>query len=498
MMATMAQTVFPHYDHHLREVYRTRRRFRIGIALLFVGLFALTGLRFRGANAAEYYTVSGRVYNGTTGAGIGNVRLFLCTQGGTHAYVVTNTNGLWSSSQPAHARVCLRYSSGAPVSVKGPIAVSNQPEHARSSTYEDQVIGDDCYHRIPMDICRAGDTTWDRDVDTGYDFEFMDANSETSTKPASVSRHSFKIATASTHQSWMAKLGVPVALADSADTSPPSTPGSFQATIADGNAVVNLVWDASTDSGGLKGYVLERSLDQLSWEKLSDNIVGTNFSDKTAGFGIHYYYRLSAVDESGNTSGFATADVNTANFTANAVGEDATTYTSDDSFATVSVPPGAVSTDADCGVSVTNIAGDTNRPGNSQGLTLVVGPYYLLCKTSSGMVFTDYAKPLTWVFNLKGKLKDLKDPRGYTYAANGSGNLINGSKYDSVSDTVRVDSTSPNPIMVLAVAQVGVSINLVLGLILVVGIVIALAVLILRKKQKSTYDDYLRDKYYNL
>jgi hypothetical protein len=499
----MAQTITPHYDHHLREFYRTRRRFRLVVAALFAGMFVLVGTHSPGGNAATSYMVSGRVYNTSTSLGMANIKLRVCWSEGASFYVVTNSTGEWSTSLPYQAHICLRYSSGAPTNVTGPIAANNRPEHAGAASYEYQVVGYNCYQNTNS-ACSSSNQTWDRALDSGNRFNFANAATPAPVPtPIPTPAPTPKPATttpkppASTSTPTSPQLGSAPASAEGADVVPPTAPGSFQATVADGNAVVTLAWEASTDASGIKGYVLERSLDQASWEKVAESIQGTSYSDKGAGFGIHYYYRLSALDPAGNVSGYATADVVTDDFNANSGGTEGTVYTSDDSFATVTVPPGAVTEDADCSVSTINTKDGGHKPG-TQDQSLVVGPYSVLCKTAGGTQITEFSKPLSWSFNLKGRLKGLNNPKAYSYDSSGPGTLVKGYVYDSKGQTIRVDSTSTAPIMVLAAVQHGISLNFVAALLLVLGIIAGVAVLILRRRQKTSYDDYLRSKYYNL
>src|SRR5258708_7801098 len=132
----MAHRVTPHYEHHVREMQRTRRRFRLALGGLVVALSVLVGMQYHSSSAATLYTVSGRVYDAGTGVGLANVKLQLCTSG---AFVVTNGNGGWSIAVPYQYQTCVRYVSGVPAGATGPVAVNNQPDHDGAATYESQV-----------------------------------------------------------------------------------------------------------------------------------------------------------------------------------------------------------------------------------------------------------------------------------------------------------------------------------------------------------------------
>jgi hypothetical protein len=95
----------------------------------------------------------------------------------------------------------------------------------------------------------------------------------------------------------------------SSDTTPPSTPGAFQATPDTSDSAVTLSWNASTDDTGVIGYRLERSTDQSNWTVLSSAITGMSYTDITTASATRYYYRVQALDAAGNASAYATADV---------------------------------------------------------------------------------------------------------------------------------------------------------------------------------------------
>lgn len=89
------------------------------------------------------------------------------------------------------------------------------------------------------------------------------------------------------------------------DTTPPSAPVNF--TGSSGNEMVELMWDASGESD-LEGYNLYRS--EASFSSISSmdpvngtaKLTGTNYTDDQLHNGTTYFYRLTAVDASGNES----------------------------------------------------------------------------------------------------------------------------------------------------------------------------------------------------
>jgi hypothetical protein len=180
----------------------------------------------------------------------------------------------------------------------------------------------------------------------------------------------------------------------------PSTPGGFSALASGSNAVIDLTWLASTDAAGVANYQIERSEDQVNWTVLSSDVSTTDYSDTTVTFGVHYYYRLEALDTAGVPSAYAYADATTANFTQSAGnGQGSSSYQSDDSLVSVMLPAGAVDSGVDC--SVTS-GGTQTIPASAE--RIVEGPYTLVCKDAQDNIVSSYNDPLSWTFNLKGKL----------------------------------------------------------------------------------------------
>ena len=80
-----------------------------------------------------------------------------------------------------------------------------------------------------------------------------------------------------------------------ADTTPPSVPTGLTATAA-GSSQINLVWNASTDTNGVKGYKLYKG------GALLKSVTGTSMSDLRLSPLSSYCYTVSAVDAEGNES----------------------------------------------------------------------------------------------------------------------------------------------------------------------------------------------------
>lgn len=274
----------------------------------------------------------------------------------------------------------------------------------------------------------------------------------------------------------------------------PSAPGNFTATVSGSNAVVELTWEAPPSGSGDVSYELDRSLDQAHWTVLQSALPATNYEDNTVAFSVHYYYRISAGD-TGGVSPYATADVTTPAFTPNSgQGSNQTvTYTSDDSVATVTMPSSAVNGDADCSVS---------KPTSNQTVPsdhrLVVGPYSLVCKDSHGDTVSSFAAPLSWTLNVKGHLTGLVTPQPYTLDPAGHTALIKSATYSPPAGAVTFTSNTTNGVLVLAAVAPSIPWNNLAVILVILGAVVGILVLVLRKQQKQNYNEYLRNKYYDL
>ncbi len=280
----------------------------------------------------------------------------------------------------------------------------------------------------------------------------------------------------------------------SSSASVPSTPGNFTATADSTNAVITLSWTASSDAVGIMGYQVERSVDDATWSVLSTDATGDGYDDTSVNFGVHYYYRIKAIDNSGNESGYATADATTASFVGTAsAGSGSSSYTSEDGLATVTLPSGAVAGSVDCSVAV-----DTATNFATKSHKVVAGPYELVCKDANGNAVTSFAQALSWSISLKNKLKGVSGPTAYTATASSTLSVITNAKFNTSSQVMTFTTTSANDVLVLATISHGISWSFVVIILVVLGIAGGVATLILRRQQKSNYDDYLRTKYYNL
>jgi chitodextrinase len=85
-----------------------------------------------------------------------------------------------------------------------------------------------------------------------------------------------------------------------ADTTPPSTPQKLTAKVIS-SSQINLKWQASTDSIGVKSYEVYRATTGGSTVKIAD-VTGTTFGDSSLTPNTNYTYSVKARDAAGNVS----------------------------------------------------------------------------------------------------------------------------------------------------------------------------------------------------
>ncbi len=503
----------------------TRRRFSLAVVAMCMVISVAVGLQFRGSEAATMVTISGRVYNATTGAGLSGLTLHLCSG---NPNIVTNSSGNWSYTLTQWHWFCVEYVSGAPASVKFKDApnVTAEAKAVGATSYESQVAGVNCYH---SSSCTGDAPKYDRSVDTGYDLRFSSVATPAPTPaptpkptpiptpvptpvptttpiPTPVPPGSTPKPPTTTPKPPTPRSGTPTPIPGSGagsgagapasgapDVTPPSAPGSLQALVSGDNALVTLSWSASSDdSSGVKEYQVERSLDAATWVTLSGTVTELLYRDDGAAFGVDYYYRVQAIDNAGNASAYAMADATTPDFTGNTSNNDSTTYTSDDRLANVLLPSGALDGDADCTVTKDL----TSHPGNATHI-VVGGPYVLVCKDAAGSVLSDFNKPVTWTYNLKGKLAGFQNPAPSNIGA-GTAVAVKAFTFDKKTQVLQFTVAQAGGTVVLATAKPAFPINLVIILAVLLVVIVGVVVFVLRHVQKQNYDDYLRSKYYNL
>jgi subtilisin family serine protease len=112
---------------------------------------------------------------------------------------------------------------------------------------------------------------------------------------------------------WDSKYGYGLVDADEAagtsvppDTTPPAAPTGLSAT--PGDSIVNLDWNNNTETD-LESYNVHRSTTSGSgYSPIATGVATSEYVDSTAINGTTYYYVVTAVDTSGNESGYSNED----------------------------------------------------------------------------------------------------------------------------------------------------------------------------------------------
>lgn len=436
---------------------------------LAAGLFvtSLFGLVFGSLSqalpvqAADQVTLSGRVYNLSTGAGYAGVNLSLCSAG----TAVTGANGNWQVTVDNGTYYCVRLAGGVPNAPSGPM-VRNNPEVGVKTSYENQQAGVNCYHNP---ACPADQQPWDRPIDGGLDFVY---SNEPPVAPVA------------------AATPVPVVVATPAPPAVLGAPVDFVVKAsADNDHTANLSWTPVGDVAG-RTYKIERSLDRNSWEVLADSLTDPSYQDPKAVAGVHYYYRLSVVTPAG-ASDFALADLVMGNVLAATSPPDGV-YTSADGLAKATVRAGTISAGATCSVNI------LDRPASGGSKATKAGPYQLQCKDTMNAAVTQFNRPVSWQFKLADQLRGYQSPQVAQKTDGGETEILTGALYDAKSGLLTVDAPGKATVSVIA-ARVDygwVAYAAIGGLVVLVAVV--LAFIPFRSQRKMSYQEYLRAKYYNL
>lgn len=278
------------------------------------------------------------------------------------------------------------------------------------------------------------------------------------------------------------------------DKEAPSAPSEFTAKIDD--VTVLLSWTAATDNVGVAKYQVERSLDNTNWDVLTDGLSDTQYRDRATNFSVHYYYRVKAIDAAGNAGPYANVDVQTSDFQSNAQGSGATTVTSDDGRATAIIPTGALDGDAQCSLSSGQDQSASKLVGKQQ---LLVGPYSLDCKLSSGDSVTTYKQPVNITLSLTAdQFKKYDHLQAYSVDSDQGKATKLKSKIDTKARTAALTTTNPGEFLVAGSVKKNYW-PLILSILIPTIILFGGAIVYrLRQIQSAQYKDYIRRKYYNL
>jgi len=242
---------------------------------------------------------------------------------------------------------------------------------------------------------------------------------------------------------------------------------------------------------------VERSLDQKTWDVQvgADALSDTSYTDKSTTFNVHYYYRVHAVDTSGNQGGLATTDVTTQSFQSNTSSGSDTSITSDDNLLVATIPAGAVSSDASC-----TLLGDTsNKTSLPTKYVLAAGPYSLVCRDSTGKSIDTFNTDVTISLNTGSKqFSNLEKLTYYRYSTDSSAWVPMPTKTDSKTKIITTTTSISLELAVLGSTKPGFPFQLIFIIILILLIIGGFLYFRQRQIKKQQYDEYIRHKYYEL
>ncbi len=276
------------------------------------------------------------------------------------------------------------------------------------------------------------------------------------------------------------------------DTSPPTKPTNFVAKVDKASQTILLSWKPSKDNVKLSGYQIDRSEDRQNWDILITGLTLTNFNDQTANFGVHYYYRVKAVDAAGNSSKYAQSDTTIDSFVANANKDSDTTVSSDDNVVSILIPAGALNSDAFCSlITPTDIL-----PPTFSGYKFINGPYSLTCRDASGNTLTGFEKPLVLSAKIdRNSLTGIKQVQYFGQKDDGSWDPLKILTHDKKTLSDTVDPSSYLTFVIMGKQKKTSAIFVLVKLLLILAIILILirfvVRLVLRKRAEQQYEDYL-------
>lgn len=272
---------------------------------------------------------------------------------------------------------------------------------------------------------------------------------------------------------------------------PIAAPTAFVASSEGTRPVVALHWTAAPEA---KTFILERSVDQAAWTVVSGDLAATNYLDQSPAFATRYFYRLKAVDVTGNASVYATADATTPPFAPNVTTSRDADIQSDDRKVTVTIMSGTFDKEATC--QVKSVKPDVKlKPGSR----LESGPFAVSCLTSTGATVKNFAKPLLWSYSLSKNVPKDRPLVSFAVIDGLTAPVQSAAAYTPDARTLTFSSIGNAQTYVLSTnASMPVTVYLIIGGV-VIGLLILLgALFLIRLPVKRSYDDYIRSKYYDL
>lgn len=166
------------------------------------------------------------------------------------------------------------------------------------------------------------------------------------------------------------------------------------------------------------------------------------------------------------------------------------TFTSDDKVATVAVPVLNIPDGSICKV-------DKQTPPNPpSGFKTIAGSYRLICTSGAGQSVALDGITAAWQINLKDLIGKSSSPKAV--ATNGSATKVIDSSYDKKTHILGIKTSAVDGVSVVVPPASTLWLNLI---VIGVGILVIVAFVLffpLRVHRRRSYQEYLRNKYYDL
>lgn len=412
----------------------------------------------------------------------------------------TNASGYFQFTYPQYTQFCVRIVAY-PQYTSGAVATNRRPQGSTTS-YEWQIAGADCYQNTkycgPNGLAvKTGpeplihDTSPDNVLN--FSVTYSPPAPPTGKPPSGTPPQTTtpKPATSTPVRRPSVSTGNAQPAQAAPDTTAPTPPGNLSAVADDETKTVKLSWEPSTDDVGVTGYNLERSTDQENWESLADNLADNTFEDNTVSFGSTLYYRVQAIDAAGNRSEYSTAEVTTSDFSANARPDEESTIESEDGVVAVTIPNGAVTVEAFCGVQLVN---NVLSP-DVEGYQLASGPYEINCRLEDGTVLSTFEQPLQATIHLDSNPLRKAGKLAYYGQKDTNWESLSVTSSDKEAKTETIDLNG-HPIFTIMKQQKKKSVWVTIFQVLLILLVIAASVVAflrfrMRRQLQHQYDDYL-------
>lgn len=274
------------------------------------------------------------------------------------------------------------------------------------------------------------------------------------------------------------------------DKTPPTTPGQLYGVFDEETGVVQLGWLPATDDVLISHYTLERSTDNTTWETIAPELNNTNYSDNSVAYETKYYYRLKAVDSSGNSSEYSVTELTTGEFKINVYADRGGVFGVDD-WLSISVTAGSVDEDAQC-----SVTDEVIYPPKENGYGVFSGPYSITCKTRSGTKITQFNKPAIASIKLDQEVLEKYNDRIFFVGNDGKWQKVNTNvKGDTTTFEIKDHMQFTGLGRKKSASVIWKVLIVLLGIGGVGGAIVGLMYLRYKHQQSAIYEDYYRKQY---